>query len=76
MDNAPLNRDAVVADVGDAERSELSERVRMLLADDMLEQGAVAPDVIKIDTQGHVIHVLRGLRRISCRAAPRSAPSP
>lgn len=66
-DNAALNSEAATANVHEPKHG---ETVRVLVADDVLRDGGFQPDVIKIDTQGHEIHVLRGLKRYLGAAKP------
>lgn len=64
-DNSAINRKAATANVHE---HEVRETVHTLVADEVLEQGGFTPDVIKIDTQGHELHVLRGLKRYLMKA--------
>ena len=59
-DNAALNAEAATANV---HRKERGEQVQVLVGDDLMEYGGFSPDFIKIDTQGHELHVLKGLKR-------------
>lgn len=64
-DNAALSSAAATANV---HKPKHGENVKLIVADELLAQGRLKPDVIKIDTQGHEIHVLRGLRKYLARA--------
>lgn len=68
-DNAALNSEAATANVHEHKHG---EPVRVLVADHVLRDSGLKPDVIKIDTQGHEIHVLRGLRGYLRNAEPGS----
>lgn len=59
-DNAALNAQAATANVGNMGQN---ERVRLVVGDDVISELGFKPDLIKIDTQGHELHVLRGLRK-------------
>lgn len=68
-DNAALNSEAATANVHEHKHGEV---VRLLVADDVIEDSGLKPDIIKIDTQGHEIHVMRGLRKYLATAKPRT----
>lgn len=65
-DNAALSESAAVANVHVAQHP---QTIHTISGDAFLEAGGFTPDVIKIDTQGHEIHVLRGLKRFLARAS-------
>lgn len=67
-DNAALSSEAATANV---HKGKHREAVRTLVVDDVLRDGAFKPDLIKIDTQGHELHVLRGMRRYLASAEPK-----
>lgn len=59
-DNSALSSSAATANVHVEKHG---ETIYTVSGDGLLRAGGFAPDVIKIDTQGHEIHVLRGLKR-------------
>ncbi|PXF45197.1 Hexuronic acid methyltransferase AglP [Gracilariopsis chorda] len=67
-DNSALNEAAAVANVGKAEHGEV---VDVVVGDTVLREGGFKPDLIKIDTQGHELHVLRGLKKYLSQAKAR-----
>lgn len=69
-DNFALSSEAATANVGEPKHG---ETVRVLVADDILRDDGFQPDIIGIDTLGHEIHVLRGLRRYLAAAKPGAA---
>lgn len=64
-DNAALDENAATANVRNPNYEEV---VHIIDGDSLLQEGGFEPDVIKIDVQGHEIHVLRGLQRYLIRA--------
>ncbi|CAN8070063.1 unnamed protein product [Agarophyton chilense] len=58
-DNSALSERAATANVGGEDRG---EKISVFTGDKLLSEGGFKPDVIKIDTQGHELFVLRGLR--------------
>ncbi|KAI0562967.1 S-adenosyl-L-methionine-dependent methyltransferase [Gracilaria domingensis] len=66
-DNAALSESAATANVGGKDRG---ESVTLLTGDKLLREGGFNPDLIKIDTQGHELFVLRGLREYMEKAEP------
>lgn len=68
-DNAALSSDAATANVHEEKHGEV---VKVLVGDDVLREGGFQPDLIKIDTQGHEIHVLKGLKGYLKNAPPES----
>lgn len=64
-DNSALSSTAATANV---HVSQHPETIYTVSGDGFLEAGGFKPDVIKIDTQGHELHVLRGLRNYLKRA--------
>lgn len=67
-DNAALSAQAAIANVHGTEHG---EKVNILVADQLIKDGGFKPDLIKIDTQGHELHVLKGLKEYLRNAPPR-----
>lgn len=67
-DNAALSSEAATANV---HGRKYRETTRVVTADDVLGDGAFKPDLIKVDTQGHELHVLRGMSRYLASAEPK-----
>lgn len=68
-DNAALSSEAATANVHEHKHG---EQVKVLVGDNVLQDGGFKPDLIKIDTQGHELHVLKGLKGYLKKAAPES----
>lgn len=66
-DNAAVSSKAATANVYEQKHS---ENVKFLVGDDVLKHGGFKPDLIKIDTQGHELHVLKGMRQYLSSTAP------
>ncbi len=66
-DNAAISRVASTSHIGGGSRREV---IHTVAGDRFLELGGLRPDVIKVDTQGHELQVLRGLRRYLRDARP------
>ncbi len=64
-DNSALSSTAATANV---HVSQHPETIHTVSGDKFLKAGGFKPDVIKIDTQGHELHVLRGLKKYLKRA--------
>lgn len=64
-DNSALSSTASIANV---HVSQHVEKIQTIAGDKFLEVSDFHPDVIKIDTQGHELHVLRGLRKYLAKA--------
>jgi len=59
-DNAALSSDASVANLNGI--GQHAETIQTISGDEFLRTGKFTPDVIKIDVQGHELHVLKGLK--------------
>lgn len=68
-DDAALSSEPVTKDVGVGKEVDL---VHMFAGDDILAVNGLKPDVIRIGTHGHELHVLRGLKKY-LRGAPPGA---
>ncbi len=66
-DNAAISRAASTSQIGGSSRREV---IHTVAGDRFLELSGLRPNVIKIDTQGHEMQVLRGLRRYLRDARP------